>query len=138
MEAEFVDQSLNLTISYGVLWTVTLILAVLLVFGAFPKTAHHVAPLVRLQNTLSLGKMNSGLFLLALLLWGVIFGALFIGILTQVWDLVSINMASLAEEGGTSLWRFTLTKLAALTAVLGAVIAFPVTLVRLELIRAQN
>lgn len=138
MEAEFVDQSLNLTISYGMLWTVALILAVLLVFGAFPKSAHHVAPLVRFQSAIGLGKINSGLFLLALMFWGMIFVALFIGLLTQVWDIVNISRASLDEEGGASVWRFALTKLTALTAVLGAIVAFPFTLVRLELNRRQT
>jgi uncharacterized protein YjbI with pentapeptide repeats len=131
---------------WGMIWTTGLLLALLLVFGALPRDTHHIAPLERFQARLNLEQINPGLFLVGLLMWALIFGLLFAGLLGLIWEMLWISQpieqpdhSKASEEKPTfSDWRFTLAKLTATTAVLAAVVAFPVTLIRLGLTRKQT
>ena len=121
---------------WGMIWTTGLLLALLLAFGALPRDTHHIAPLERFQARLNLEQINPGLFLVGLLVWGLIFGLLFAGLLGLIWDMLWSTLPG--DSPALSDWRFTLAKLTATTAVLAAVVAFPVTLIRLGLTRKQT
>ena len=85
----------------------------------------HTAPLQTLQARFGLTALNPGLFLL-----------LTSGVIWLIGQTVLSGIPS--EDAGWRDWRFTLTKVTALTAVLGAVLVFPFTLVRLSLARDLN
>jgi uncharacterized protein YjbI with pentapeptide repeats len=89
-------------------------------------------PLVVLQKKMGLGALNSGLFFLVLLFWAMLFLLLFGGLIWNIAQVVSTDRPIIAQE-----WRFALTKLVALTGVLGATVALPFTLIRLNLSRQQ-
>ena len=94
------------------------------------------SPLERLQDLMGLRNFHPAAFLVIFVFWGVLFILLFSG-------LVGLIIATLAQgvpvtPDAQQDWRFALTKLTALMAVLAAVVAFPVTLVRINLTRAQN
>ena len=94
-------------------------------------------PLEALQERLGLGMrgLNSGLFLLILVFWGVLFLALFLGLLSLLYDILAAGVPQ--GNADWTDWRFSLTKVAALTAVLGAVVALPFTLIRINLNHQQ-
>lgn len=122
---------------WGVVYTGLFVIACLAV-GALlsPPKNHHIAPLTRLQSNLGLRKVNSGLFLIALLMWGIVAFLLVAGLIGTVWDLIWQSFpANNSEFWG---WRFALVKLTALTATLGAVVAFPITMQRLRLTQLQT
>ncbi|WP_406649685.1 pentapeptide repeat-containing protein [Aliisedimentitalea scapharcae] len=121
---------------WGLVWAVDLFLSVFLIFGAFPSGTHHIAQLERFQKRLNLDQVNPGLFLIGILLWGAIFGLLFIGLVGLIWDLLWSQWSQ--DPKAIWNWRFALAKLTALTAVLGAIVAFPKTLIRLGLTQKQT
>lgn len=84
---------------------------------------------------MGLSGVNSGLFFLVLLMWTGLFALLFLSVLWVIADTAGKGV----QETDTNWrdWRFVLTKLVALTGVLGAVVALPFTLIRLALTRAQ-
>ena len=93
------------------------------------------APLSQLQERMGLSGLDGGVFFVILLFWAVIFLSLFLGLLAVIW---SFAWGPLPTEAEIWDWRFSLAKLTALTAVLGAVVALPFTLIRLKLAREQN
>ncbi|MCA0872359.1 pentapeptide repeat-containing protein [Seohaeicola saemankumensis] len=89
-----------------------------------------------LQKKLGAEGLNPVLFLICVMMWAAVFLLLFAGLMTQIADIIQI--AAPTDTLGQSDWRFAVAKLTALTAVFGAVVAFPVTLLRLELNRTQT
>ncbi|MFT5344126.1 MAG: hypothetical protein ACI9BH_003352, partial [Paracoccaceae bacterium] len=122
---------------WGVVSTGLFIIACLAV-GAllFPPKNHHIAPLTRLKSNLGLRKVNPGLFLIALLMWSVVAFLLVAGLIGTVWDIIWQALPANNSEFWD--WRFALVKLTALTATLGAVVAFPITMQRLRLTQLQT
>jgi uncharacterized protein YjbI with pentapeptide repeats len=92
--------------------------------------------LTRLRDRFGMAGLPEGVFALGLILWSVIFCALILGLL---WTIISAAFHAPARtvESQTAL-RFVLISLTALTATLGAVVAFPVTLIRIALSRKQT
>jgi uncharacterized protein YjbI with pentapeptide repeats len=97
-----------------------------------------VPPLAAMQKQMGLDKLNGGAFFIAIVMWGLIFGSLLIGLFAIIWQLALSSQPDPAISKEIWDWRFSLAKLAALTATLGAVVAFPFTLVRLSLARQQT
>jgi len=93
-------------------------------------------PFERLQRRMGLGNVNSGLLFVAIALWTMILGSLVLGLLWEVWSII----ASTASQDIAEIWnwRFSLAKIAALTATLAAVVALPFTLIRLTFTRTQT
>ncbi|WP_339758681.1 pentapeptide repeat-containing protein [uncultured Sulfitobacter sp.] len=93
-------------------------------------------PFERLQRRMGLGNVNSGLLFVAITLWTIILGSLVLGLLWEVWSII----ASTASQDIAEIWkwRFSLAKIAALTATLGGVVALPFTLIRLTFTRTQT
>ena len=122
---------------WGVLILGALLLACLVVMALLP-TGDPITetPLEKLKHRLGLSQLNSGVFLIAALLWIVIFLMLFAGLLAMIWDVIWSVQATEAADVWD--WRFTLTKLTALTAVLGAVVALPFTVIRMGQTDEQN
>ena len=46
-----------------------------------------VPPLTAIQKQMGLEKLNGGVFLVAIIMWGVIFGSLLIGLFAIIWQL---------------------------------------------------
>lgn len=112
-------------------------LFVLIVYGALIPVGHsHVAPLERVKERLGMAGLNSGLFLIALALWGAIFLSLAIGLIWLIWEMIWMSV----PEATRATWdfRFALARLAGMTATLGAVVALPFTLVRVRLNAEQT
>ncbi len=119
-------------------------LACLLIARFLPllRAPQDPTPLKALQTRMGMTAMHSGLFLLVLIFWAlmltfwaVLFLALFLGLLSLLYDVVAAGLPDTPDIQAE--WRFTLTKIVALTAVLGAVVALPFTLIRLHLNRQQ-
>ncbi len=105
----------------------------------------------RAQKTLGLDSLPQGLFILGASLWSllvlVLTGGLFALVLDVLWQamapdrptIITRFWSELQGRGAASTWdfRFRLAQIAGLTAVLGALVAFPVTLNRLRLARQQ-
>ncbi|MCL6285033.1 pentapeptide repeat-containing protein [Ruegeria sp. 2012CJ41-6] len=110
---------------YVLLWVVT------------PEFSSNVsAPLERTKSELGLSKLNTFVFLVGAAFWTVILGMLCFGLATLIWDVV--HRALPTERLEIWDWRFSLAKLAALTATTAAVVAFPLTLVRVNFSRRQT
>jgi uncharacterized protein YjbI with pentapeptide repeats len=92
-------------------------------------------PLEAFQAKLGLPGLNAGLFFLILLLWGALFLLLSLGLVWLIYSTLTEGLP--AGKDAEAEWRFALTKLVALTGVLGAVVALPFTLVRIGLTRQQ-
>ncbi|WP_306152331.1 hypothetical protein [Roseovarius sp. MMSF_3281] len=85
---------------------------------------------------LGMGRLHPVLFLILALTWGIVAVTLFVGLYMLLWDIIFHKPPEGKEEVWT--WRFALAQLAALTTVLGAVIALPITINRLILTRRQT
>jgi len=92
-------------------------------------------PLEAFQAKLGLSGLNAGLFFLILLFWGALFLLLSLGLVWLIFSTLTEGLP--AGKDAEAKWRFALTKLVALTGVLGAVVALPFTLVRIGLTRQQ-
>ncbi|MGX0877378.1 hypothetical protein ACSSV4_002066 [Roseovarius sp. MBR-154] len=90
----------------------------------------------RLAETVGMKGLHPVLFLILLLTWGIVAGTLFAGLYAILWQVIFHAPPEGAEDVWN--WRFTLAQLVALTTVLGAVIALPITINRLILTRRQT
>ncbi|KNX43076.1 Pentapeptide repeats (8 copies) [Roseovarius tolerans] len=90
----------------------------------------------RLAEKVGMTGLHPVLFLILLLTWGIVAGTLFVGLYAILWQVIF----HAPPEGAENIWnwRFTLAQLVALTTVLGAVIALPITINRLILTRRQT
>ncbi|MGA0925470.1 MAG: hypothetical protein ACO3R6_13420, partial [Lutimaribacter sp.] len=120
----------------------TLVLFVALVLGsglvfALLHGPHHKRPSVieRVRSFFQLDQLPLGVVFLGVLLWTVLFTTLFIGLIYVITEAVRTPY----PEGVDDRWnfRFALAKLTAITAVIGALIAFPFTVWRIRLTREQ-
>ncbi|MGA1614512.1 MAG: hypothetical protein ACO37E_12015 [Lutimaribacter sp.] len=120
----------------------TLVLFVALVLGsglvfALLHGPHHKRPSVieRVRSFFQLDQLPLGVVFLGALLWVVLFTTLFIGLIYVITEAVRTPY----PEGVDDRWnfRFALAKLTAITAVIGALIAFPFTVWRIRLTREQ-
>lgn len=90
----------------------------------------------RLAETVGMKGLHPVLFLILVLTWGIVAGTLFAGLYAILWQVIFHAPPEGAEDVWN--WRFTLAQLVALTTVLGAVIALPITINRLILTRRQT
>ncbi|MDF1718736.1 MAG: pentapeptide repeat-containing protein [Antarcticimicrobium sp.] len=111
-------------------------LFVLIIYGFLNIPGHnHVAPLERVKQRLGLDEMSSGLFLIALAFWGVLFLLLFFGLVWLIWKMIQMDIS---PEDTERFWGFAIARIAGLTATLGAVVALPFTLVRVKFTAEQT
>jgi uncharacterized protein YjbI with pentapeptide repeats len=89
-----------------------------------------------LQSYLGLSGASKALFYFLLLLWGALFSFLFVGLLILITDIIRPGIPR--NDAEQAIWRFTLTKVTASTAVMVALIALPFTLVRLSFLSRQT
>ena len=90
-----------------------------------------------LQTKLGAENFNVFWFWIGCCFWAVLFLLLFGGLVWTVVDIVTALIPSEGQNGQVWTWRFSVLKLASLTAVLGAVVALPFTLIRLNLTNTQ-
>lgn len=90
----------------------------------------------RLAEKVGMKGLHPVLFLILLLTWGIVAGTLFAGLYAILWQVIFHAPPEGTEDVWN--WRFTLAQLVALTTVLGAVIALPITINRLILTRRQT
>ncbi len=120
---------------WGIVLIFGLFIASAAVFALLPRSDTK-SPLPKLQQTFGFKALPTPLFVGVALLWTTLAGLLFIGLLWQIWAVISYAVFPVTE---TLLdWRLSLVKLTALTATFGAVIAFPFTIIRLSLTRKQT
>ncbi|MFW5678276.1 MAG: pentapeptide repeat-containing protein, partial [Rhodosalinus sp.] len=100
-------------------------------------TAPEGARLRGLQRALGLPAANPLVMAAVGLLWLALALLLAGGLFTLIW--VTLTQGVIAPDAGGDLWefRFRLAQMLALTTVLGAVVALPITLTRLRLSREQ-
>jgi hypothetical protein len=120
---------------------IVLLLAFLFVpigISLFPYKGDPAKPslLARLQSRMWLSGLNSGLLFIAITIWTIIFGSLVLGLLGVIWSFIMTVPPQGAEHEWD--WRFSLAKMAGLTATLGAVVALPFTMIRLTFTRIQT
>jgi hypothetical protein len=94
-------------------------------------------PIERLKRTFGADKIPHFVVLIAALLWGALVLLLSIGLITLLFDIVWNTVQPVGREAKGD-FRFLLTKTAALTAVLGAMVALPFTALRLKHTAAQT
>ena len=120
-------------------WGVVLILGILLcsalVFAALPKVNTPLPIMEKLRNEVGLAILPAPIFVIVTLLWCTLAGILLLGLLAQIWEIIS-TAAPTADSSFE--WRFAMVRLTALTATFGAVIALPFTIVRLVYMRRQT
>jgi hypothetical protein len=82
--------------------------------------------------------VNAGVFVLGALVWGLLAALLFFGLVGLIWTVLGEQL--IAPDARAEQWafRFRLAQMLALTTVLGAVVALPITLTRLRLAREEN
>lgn len=95
--------------------------------------AYHQADLDTLRTKLWAEGLPRPIFTIALLFWSAVFLSLFVGLLHLIWTVLLVGFEEDARE-----FRFLLAKITALTAVLGAVVALPFTVIRLRITSEQN
>lgn len=98
-----------------------------------------------LRAQLGLSPLSWHLFLLAAAAWALILALLLFGLAHTIWDIIwqAVPNAQSNETQSQNLaqiweFRFSIARLAGLTATIGAVIALPFTLIRLRLSHQQN
>ncbi len=98
-----------------------------------------------LREQLGLSHLSWHLFLLAAAAWALILALLLFGLAHTIWDIIwqAVPNAQSNETQSQNLaqiweFRFSIARLAGLTATIGAVIALPFTLIRLRLSHQQN
>ena len=125
-------------------WFGWLGLGTILIFAALGQVRPYIPedPIEKLQKTLGAANLPYSLFLILLLFWATIALLLFIGLLSVIWQVIAAMLPAAPDpaEGKAAQWeyRLLLTKLAALTTVLGATVALPFTIIRLRLTNEQT
>ena len=120
----------------------TLVLLVALVLGSWVVFAllqllHYKRPSVieRVRSFFQLDQLPLGVVFLGVLLWVVLFATLFVGLIYVIAEAVLTPHPDVVDDRWD--FRFALAKLTAITAVIGALIAFPFTVWRIRLTREQ-
>lgn len=94
-----------------------------------------------LRDKLGLSSLSWWLFLLASAAWMLILALLLIGLAHTIWEIIwQIVPQTKTNQTQSQIWefRFSIARLAGLTATIGAIIALPFTLIRLRLSHQQN
>ncbi|WP_405111178.1 pentapeptide repeat-containing protein [Phaeobacter sp. BS52] len=113
----------------------------LAVFVAFPLivlSSNEAKPIAFLQSKLGLNAVWAPVLLIGAALWTIVFGFLIFGLLSVIWEIVQGVFWRSTEGDKTHDGRFALVRLTAITATTGAVIAFPMTLIKVKLTRDAN
>lgn len=129
------EQYLSEYFAHSLAPVTTIILAMLVILFA-QQTCEGLSP-SELQSKLGGDGFSVFWFWVAASFWGILFLLLFGGL---VWTVIDIIVSLIPSEGQADQiwsWRFSVLKLASLTAVLGAVVALPFTLMRLNLTNTQ-
>ena len=139
---------LQIPLAPEVFWPMILATALLIIVALAYSQMSERAPktpwLTQLQDSLGFEHIDRGLFAAGLLLYLFIFLSLFLGLATLIWQTITWSLESLVqtkqdgELGLSQQFLFYVLRIAGLTTVLAAVVAFPVTLQRLRLTANQN
>lgn len=134
------DDHVIIMLPVPVLGAVALIVAVAALSGLVRAMIRRDDPpsdwLHRLQDRTGLGSWHPVAFGIVSLTWAIVAVTLFFGIYLILWQIILHAPPTGTEAVWT--WRFAIAQLAALTTVLGGVIALPITLNRLILARRQT
>ena len=131
-----------LAVAYSpILWiTLGLTLVFFLVQALVARTSEDRpnpdARIQRLAQGLGMGTLHPVLFLILAVTWGILAITLFVGLYLILWQIILQQPPETREDIWN--WRFLLAQLAALTTVLGGLIALPLTISRLLLARRQT
>lgn len=113
-------------------------LAVFVVFPLIVLSSNEAKPIAYLQSKLGLDAIWAPVLLIGAALWAIVFGLLVVGLLSVIWEIIQgVHWKSTASDMSNS-GRFALVRLTAITATTGAVIAFPLTLIKVKLTRDAN
>ncbi|MCA0855837.1 pentapeptide repeat-containing protein [Phaeobacter italicus] len=113
-------------------------LVVFVVFPLIVLSSNEAKPIAYLQSKLGLDAIWAPVLLIGAALWAIVFGLLVVGLLSVIWEIFQgVHWKSTASDMSNS-GRFALVRLTAITATTGAVIAFPLTLIKVKLTRDAN
>lgn len=124
-------------------WVLTALMGIIatsaLAYFILPSPTNTTNRLVHLRNQFGLEKLPLLLFVLIVGLWFTLFSFIFIGMLWMITDAATHAWGSPTNSFLPAIWgqatnglRGTLISLTAMTATLGAVVALPVTILRLQ------
>ena len=116
---------------WGALTLAGVLAASWLIYLTLPEAKGDKGPLHKLTASLGLGRIHPVLMLTSLTLYMALVGILLLG-------LFGLILSTLEASGRTNDYLFYVLRIGGLTAVLGAVIALPFTLVRLKLSQQQT
>ncbi len=125
-------------VSWGCVAALVLGLFSWALYKALPRSEAGTPPFEDIQGKLGLSAVPAGAFVIGALLWIGLLLILVAGLYAAIWDMLWRSKEFFEAEDGDAQFRFLATRLAGTTAVLGVVVAFPVTLNRLKLTREQN
>lgn len=123
-------------------WTILSVLGMLLgsilVFLILPRTSSRDAnnSSERIKAQLGLEGLSDAVLLFGVSLWGIVFVAVLFGFVLTIWETLLSSSLKNAEQVFD--WRISVAVLTASTATLGAVVALPITLIRLGLTARQT
>ena len=132
--------TLTLPFSPQAFYTLELLMALVLGSGLVYRLlhrSHNKRPSVieRVRPFFQLDPLPLGVVFLGVLLWVVLFATLFVGLIYVIAEAVLTPHPDVVDDKWD--FRFALAKLTAITAVIGALIAFPFTVWRIRLTREQ-
>lgn len=120
---------------------VVLVTVIHYILSQFDQTGRKTSALHKLFKSLGGDQLPSAVFFLALVFWILLFVVLFLSVLFVVFEIIDVAATKSPSFGpeseptdGSLNWDFRLVAmLGGLTAVFGAVVAFPFTVIRLRL-----
>ncbi|WP_415920192.1 pentapeptide repeat-containing protein [Tateyamaria sp. SN6-1] len=118
-------------LAMGLITLVGVTLASGLVYLTLPEAKGEKGTLHRLRAAMGLSRLHPLVMLVGLVLYAALVGILILGLFGLIID-------TLMASGRTNDYLFYVLRIGGLTAVLGAVVAFPFTLIRLRLTEAQT
>lgn len=113
-------------------------LAVFVVFPLIVLSSNEAKPIAYLQSKLGLDAIWAPVLLIGAALWAIVFGLLVVGLLSVIWEIIQGVHWKSTDSDMSNSGRFALVRLTAITATTGAVIAFPLTLIKVKLTRDAN
>ena len=123
---------------WGTLGLLGIALASALVFFAMPKDSEAQEYIVTLRDRLGLSAFPVVAFLMLAIVWSGIAFVLTTGLINLILDVLSGMSPDRNNPEAVWEFRFKLVQITALTTVLGAVIALPITMSRLRLQRSAD
>ncbi|WP_293577145.1 pentapeptide repeat-containing protein [Phaeobacter sp.] len=112
--------------------------AVFIVFPIVVLSSNEAKPIADLQSKLGLDSVWPPVLFIGAALWAVVFGLLVVGLLSVIWEIIQGVYWQSTDGDMSNSGRFALVRLTAITATTGAVIAFPLTLIKVKLTRDAN